>query len=97
MPPKWAESAVDPAWVRGTADYLETLGEAFPRGQVLGEEAHSHVMQGLGVRDGQASLSQVRASALYTYRTGGEGLTATGFEPSRHTVMLRGRPAQVLG
>jgi hypothetical protein len=39
-------------------------------------------------------MTAVRTAALQRYRHGEEGLMATGFEPTRHTMMICGRPVQ---
>jgi hypothetical protein len=39
-------------------------------------------------------MTAVRTAALQRYRHGEEGLMATGFEPTRHTMMVCGRPVQ---
>ena len=39
-------------------------------------------------------VTAVRTAALQRYRHGEEGLMATGFEPTRHTMMVCGRPVQ---
>ena len=42
----------------------------------------------------EVPLSQARLGGVMLHRQSGEGLTATGFEPARHSVVILGRPVQ---
>jgi hypothetical protein len=64
-----------------------------------GQRARGPAAESIGCSSSSAPsrmvpMTAVRTAALQRYRHGEEGLMATGFEPTRHTMMICGRPVQ---
>ena len=95
-------------WVQSAAAGLDAEYHGLQAGQMPSEHQLASAVQAvdrvsaaeLGGSPGSASgatevpVSQARLGAVNLHRHSGEGLTATGFEPERHSVMVLGRPVQ---
>ena len=92
-------------WVESTAARLDAEFRALPAGQMPSAEESARAVAAVAglpqaasssgsAGDPQVPLSQVRLGNVNLHRHSGEGLTATGFDPERHTVMVLGRPVQ---
>ena len=95
-------------WVQSVAAGLDAEYHGLQAGQMPSEHQLASAVQAvdrvsaaeLGGSPGSASgatevpVSQARLGAVNLHRHSGEGLTATGFEPERHSVMVLGRPVQ---
>ena len=95
-------------WVQSAAAGFDAEYHGLQAGQMPSEHQLASAVQAvdpvppaeLAGSPGSASgatevpVSQARLGAVHLHRHSGEGLTATGFEPERHSVMVLGRPVQ---
>ena len=92
-------------WVQSAASGFDAAYRVRPSGQLPSAEESARAVSAVGppvvagTSSGSAGstevpLSQARLGSVMLHRQSGEGLTATGFEPERHSVMVLGRPVQ---
>ena len=92
-------------WVQSAAAAFDEAYHSLPAGRLPSAEESARAVAKIAspvVGAGSSSsagaaevpLSQARLGGIMLHRQSGEGLTATGFEPERHSVMVLGRPVQ---
>ena len=94
----------DAGWVEATAASFDARYQQSPAGLPPSAEVTERAFAAVappvtGGSSGsagvpEAPLSQARLASVLLHRRTGEGLTATGFEPERHSMVVLGRPVQ---
>ena len=90
-----------PPWALENRRRMGEWQQRLPSDMPAQREAYDMVMDevlGSGTAASSSSTAtaeQVRQASLLQYRRSESNVSIAGFEPLRHTLMLRGRPVQV--
>ena len=82
-----------PPWIERTRQVLDQAQTFLPQGVAVSRAGLSH--HGLGPPGPDERWQSERVQQHFLYRRSAEGVRATTFAPSRHTMLIHGRPCQV--